>query len=422
MEKINIPKKGQMVLGANQYYDMDCHKTKINNNVLVVGASGTGKTRGIVEPNILRATGSYIISDPKGRLYDQYKKYLENKGYEVLLLDFTKPQRSKCYNPMKYIHTEQDIVKLAHMIIYAEKNLKGNMDPFWDQAASMMLSAAIGYLWQYCQPEYQNLNEALRILNMMEPEMSERKIVGKLFEGARRENPDSVAIRHYDKLKNLPERTFESIHICATTRLAAVDTKEMRGVLKSDDLDIPGIGRKKTALFVCVSDNDRSLDSIVNIFFTQAMNELCAEADSRKSGSLKVPVQFILDDFATNVSVEGFPRMISSIRSRGISTMLMIQAEGQLQQSYEKDAETIISNCDSYVYLGSNDLETCKRISERLNVPLDKILYMPVGKGWLFRRGNRPVSISGIDIDEYEKHITRNNCDKTINLANDLIA
>ena len=215
-------------------------------------------------------------------------------------------------------------------------------------------------------------------------------------------NPDSYAVNMYSKFRVAANRTLRSILITVNARLGLFDTPELNEMTATDDIDIASIGQKKTALFVVVSDTDRSLDGLVNIFFTQAMNELCRYADkSCEHNTLPVPVRFILDDFATNCKIEDFPRMIASIRSRGISTMLMIQAESQLTEGYGYDGRTIIGNCDSYVYMGGNDVETAKAVAERCDMPLKKILNMPVGTNWIFRRGQAPVNAKNIDLDEY---------------------
>lgn len=195
---------------------------------------------------------------------------------------------------------------------------------------------------------------------------------------------------------------MKSILISVNSRLGHFDTPELSKMMAYDDIDIASIGRKKTALFVVVSDTDRSLDKLANLFFTQTMNELCWIADKEcENNSLPVPVRFILDDFATNCKISEFPRMIASIRSRGISTMLMIQAESQLTENYGYDGKTIIGNCDTYVYLGGNDVETAKAVAERCDVPVKKILNMPIGRNWVFRRGQAPVNGYIFDLDRF---------------------
>lgn len=394
-----------LILGQDQYYSLDSYKTKLNNNVLVVGTSGSGKTRSIVTPNLLQGVGSYIVSDPKGNLYRKYKDILESMGYEVKKLDFTEPIHSAHYNFFRYIRCTQDIVKVAHMLIYQYKNEGGHMDPFWDQASQLLVQSVIAYLWEAWGDKEQNLHRVLQLIGLCQANgdlSEETSTLDRMMEKHGEKNPDSYAVNMYSKFRVAANRTLRSILITVNARLGLFDTPELNEMTATDDIDIASIGRKKTALFVVVSDTDRSLDGLVNIFFTQAMNELCRYADkSCEHNTLPIPVRFILDDFATNCRIEDFPRMIASIRSRGISTMLMIQAESQLTEGYGYDGRTIIGNCDSYVYMGGNDIETAKAVAERCDMPLKKILNMPVGTNWIFRRGQAPVNAKNLDLDEY---------------------
>ena len=393
-----------LILGQDQYYSLDSYKTKLNNNVLVVGTSGSGKTRSIVTPNLLQGVGSYIVSDPKGNLYRKYKDILESMGYEVKKLDFTEPTHSVHYNFFRYIRCTQDIGKVAHMLIYQYKTEGGHMDPFWDQASQLLVQSVIAYLWEAWGDKEQNLHRVLQLIGLCQAygDLSEEtSTLDRMMEKHGEKNPDSYAVNMYSKFRVAANRTLRSILITVNARLGLFDTPELNEMTATDDIDIASIGQKRTALFVVVSDTDRSLDGLVNIFFTQAMNELCRYADkSCEHNTLPVPVRFILDDFATNCKIEDFPRMIASIRSRGISTMLMIQAESQLTEGYGYDGRTIIGNCDSYVYMGGNDIETAKAVAERCDMPLKKILNMPVGTNWIFRRGQAPVNAKNLDLDE----------------------
>lgn len=393
-----------MILGQDRYYSLDSYETKVNNNVLVVGTSGAGKTRSIVTPNLLQATGSYVVSDPKGNLYKKYKRYLEEQGYVVNKLDFTDPRNSAHYNFFRYINSTQDIVKIAHMLIYQRKG-GHHTDPFWDEASQLLVQAVIAYLRERCKPNDQNLRSVLKLVNLCQAEgnLEENKTtLDRMMEELGRRNPDSYALSMYTKFRVAADRTLRSIMISVNSRLGLFDTPELNEMTYSDDIDISSIGKRKTALFVIVSDTDRSMDGLANIFFTQAMNELCRYADTECEDScLPVPVRFILDDFATNCKIEEFPRMIASIRSRGISTMLMIQAESQLTESYGYDGKTIIGNCDTYVYLGSNDVETAKAVAERCNIPVKKVLNMPVGTNWIFRRGQDPIYGHNFDLEPF---------------------
>lgn len=404
--------RNTLILGENQYYSLDCYRTKLNNNVLVVGTSGAGKTRSIVTPNLLQATGSYVLSDPKGNLYKKYKNYLEEQGYVVKKLDFTDPEHSAHYNFFRYIKNTQDIVKIAHMLVYQGK--KGmSPDPFWDQAGQLLMQSVMAYLIEELDSKEQNLHNILKAINLCyrNGDLDERKNpLDCMMEDLGRKNPDSYALSTYTKFRVAADKTLKSILITVNARLGLFDTPEIIKMTASDDIDIASIGKKKTALFVVVSDTDRSLDGLVNIFFTQAMNELCRVADKEcEDNCLPVPVRFILDDFATNCKIEEFPRMIASIRSRGISAMLMIQAESQLTESYGQDGKTIIGNCDTYVYLGGNDVETAKAVAERCDTPVKKILNMPVETNWIFRRGQAPINARNFELENYlaEKKIVQ---------------
>ena len=395
---------GKMILAENQEYSLNCYETQLNNNVLVVGASGAGKTRSIVTPNLLEATGSYIVSDPKGNLYKKYGDYLKEKGYVVKKLDFADPENSEKYNFFRYINSTQDIVSVAHMLIYGES--KGNhQDPFWDQSSQLLVQALISYLRESQRPEEQNLHNLLKLVTICcaSGDMdSKESMMDCLMKDHGRVHPDSYAVKTYDKFRTAASKTLRSILITINAKLGLFDTPEIKEMTADDEMNIPASGQEKTAIFVVVSDTDRSMDPLVNLFFTQAMNQLCRYADRHCEDScLPVPVRFILDDFATNCKIAQFPRMIASIRSRGISTMLMIQAESQLASSYGDDWATIIGNCDTYVYLGGNDVKTAQAVAERADVPMKKILNMPVGTNWIFRRGQAPVNGRNFDLETY---------------------
>lgn len=393
----------RMILGENQIYSLDCFETQMNNNVLVVGTSGSGKTRSVVTPNILEATGSYIISDPKGSLYKKYSKYLQKKGYKVKKLDFVNSEKSCHYNFFNYIHNTRDIVKMAHILMSEER--PGNADPFWTESSEILLQAVMAYMFETCEKEECTLKNILWLISKCQIDENDsecKTILDIMFEDYKKINPESFAVGQYEKFRIAAGKTLKSIMISVNAKLATYDIPEIREMTKEDDIDIPRIGDEKTALFVVVSDTDRSLDGLANVFFTQAMNELCMHADNDcEDESLKMHVRFILDDFATNCKIYDFPRMISSIRSRNISVMLIIQAESQLRGYYKEDEKTIIGNCDSYLYLGCNDVETATEISKRANVPLSKILYMPVGTNWLFRRGQQPINGKNLRLESY---------------------
>lgn len=396
---------GKFIAAEGCEYSLDDFETNLNNNVLIVGGSGTGKTRKIVTPNIKQAVGSYFICDPKGQLYKVWGKYLVDKGYKIRLVDFIHPDMSDGYNPMDYLKISQDIAKLASVITNSKESEGTRCDPYWDRMTILLLCAIIGYMKETNSKEM-TFREILRLVRLGEREDSDDKSseLRKLFDSHKRRHPDSWACEKFEAVDTAPYKTYDCIRSTLAAKFSALDTEELRMMMKKGGFDFTSVAREKTAVFVTVSDTDRTMDPLVNIFFTQAMNELCTYADDKCSdGRLPIPVRFILDDFATNCRIDEFPRMISSIRSRALSVMLMIQSEAQLRQGYEHDAQTIISNCDTYLYLGGNDVQTAKAVSERCDKPLNEVLYMPVGHCWVFRRGSQPKFARLADPDKRER-------------------
>lgn len=401
-------RENDVILAQDQYYSMNCKETRINNNVLVVGTAGCGKTRSIVSPNILQASGSYVISDPKGLLHKKYGRYLREKGYQVKVLDFIHPEMSAHYNFFNYIHSSQDIVKIAHMLMACNTDTGyTGKDPFWEEAAEILLSSLIAYLWESRPRDEQTLRSVFKLTaacKVDENNTSDKTALDRLFDEVKRRSPESFALSQYEKFRIGAGKTLRSVLISLNARLGRYDFKEMQKMTGKDDLYISSIGQRKTAVFVIISDKDRSMDGYANLFMSQTMDELCRFADDRcPNGELNVPVRFILDDFATNCIIADFPRMIASIRSRGISTMLMIQCESQLEEYYGHNGRTIIGNSDTYIYMGGNDLETAKAVAVRCDLPLKKILYMPIGTNWIFRRGQLPINAKNFDLNAFER-------------------
>ncbi len=399
--------ENMLILAQDQYYSLNNFETRLNSNVLIVGTSGAGKTRSIVEPNILQAVGSYIISDPKGNLYARYKEYLENLSYRVIKLEFTDPRNSEHYNFFHYIRDTQDILKVAHMLVYPEKTDK-TIDPFWDSAAQLLLQSLIAYVMETMPPEAWTLESIMTLICMCEIEENDASCetpLDILMEGRKREDKDAYSVKTYRKFRIAAGRTLRSIMITLFARLGLFDVPEINELLKTDSIDIPSIGKEKTALFVVVSDTDRSLDVLVNVFFTQAMNELCRFADKEcKDNRLPVSTRFIMDDFGTNCVISGLDRAIASIRSREISMMLMIQAESQLFQAYGDNGRTIRGCCDSFVYLGGSDIETARSVAERADLPVKRIMNMPIGECWVFRRGQQPINAKIFDLESFKRY------------------
>ncbi len=393
---------GKMIIAKNKEYNLNSYETRLNNNVIVVGGSGAGKTTSVVMPNILQATGSYIVTDPKGNLYRKLGPDLKNKGYRVLSLDLSNPNGLTRYNFIDYIREEQDVIKMAHVLMSAAgSECFHYQNAYFYNAGELVIASALAMM-KFVQETEKDSNEFMKITSILnyaakllstsnDPEDSP-------FYGLEQEGNAwfDLGKRLVTTIEGgLASETASSILSTIGSVLGKLNTQSVERMMLSElnVLDIRSIGLIKTALFVRVSDTDRSLDALANIFFTQAMDVLCHLADTMcKNESLLIPVRFIMDDFATNCTIEDFPRMISSIRSRNISVMLLLQAESQLEERYGRDAATIIGNCDTYLYMGGNDLNTAKRVAERADIPYTKILSMPVGSNWIFRRGEKPFN------------------------------
>ena len=399
-----------LVLGANNYYSMDGKKTHINNNVLVVGRSGSGKTRYLVKPNLLQLNGSYVVSDPKGQLYKEFKDYFEANGYDVLHMDFIHPEKSTHYNPLAKIRNTQDITRIAHAIVYSNE---GKMpDPFWESNSVLLLSALIGYLYE--TPTIAKKNKNITKLQELasfcsrdsltslpgERHLSKMSVLmEKHNEQMKKLGKKSWAYLQYQKVNSNPDRTFLCILTTLYTKLLIFDSEEVQAMVSKDGIDFEMLGQKPTALFIEVSDTDRSMDVLSNLFFTQLLHSLCTYADEKcENGALPIPVQFILDDYTTNVKIIGLDNYISNIRSRNISLMLMLQELSQLDACYGKSSQTIISNSASCLYLGGT-FQSSSEFSKWANRPVHEFLNMPIDSCWLFRIGQKPGKVDFVDVD-----------------------
>ncbi|MGN1086825.1 MAG: VirD4-like conjugal transfer protein, CD1115 family [Porcipelethomonas sp.] len=402
----NASESKSMILPNGDIVSMDGYSTRLNNNVIAMGTSGASKTRSVVTPNLLAGVGSYIISDPKGNLHSKYRRYLEERGYEVIRLDFIHPEKSDGYNPFSYINTPSEMMKLSHYLTYGGKKTDSRADPYWDNNAEILLSAIIGYMVESGMPDCEkNISAITGLLSMINAQKIEDgencKFDNKINE-LRNDEKEPWCYMQYQKIKQAPAKTLDCILTTVYANLGSLDTPEINEMMLKETIDFSMIGREKTAVFVEVSDTDRSRDTLVNTFYTQAMNALCTFADEECPDSrLPVPVRFMLDDFGTNCRIDGFENMISNIRSRNISAMIVLQSESQLENGYGFSAHTIMDNCDTFIYMGGNDVETALTISRRANKSLTQILDMPVGTNWVFRRGDKPRFSRTIDLDEY---------------------
>lgn len=402
---------GGMILPNGEVVSMDGIKTRLNNNVIAMATSGGGKTRSVLTPNLLAGVGSYVVSDPKGNLMSKYGSYMKHLGYDIVHFDFVHPERSDGYNPLCYVKTPDEILKLAHYLTYAGKSEFTSADPFWDKCGELLLSVVIAFMVDAEFPvEKRNFGEIGNLLTHIEADRimdGERCKFDKELDWLRsvykkKHDREPWCYQQYLKFRMTPAKTMHTILVTIQSNIGALDTPEIHEMMTKPTIDFRRIGQRKTAVFIGVSDTDRSRDILVNTFYSQAMNRLCTFADEECEDSrLPVSVRFMLDDFGTNCRIEGFENMISNIRSRNISATIILQSESQLARGYGSSAHTIMDNCDTLIYMGGNDVNTAEMIAKRADKPLTEILDMPVGTNWLFRRGEKPVHSRSVDLDEY---------------------
>ncbi len=341
-----------------------------NKNILVIGGSGSGKTRFFVKPNLLQMHSSYVVTDPKGTVLLEVGKALKEGGYAIKVLNTINFKKSMHYNPLAYIRSEKDILKLVNTII---ANTKGegsqSGEDFWVKAERLYYSALIGYIWYEAPESEKNLNTLIEMINASEAREDDESFenpIDLLFKELEAENPEHFAVRQYKKYKLAAGKTAKSILISCGARLAPFDIKELRDLTEYDELQLDTLGDTKTALFVIISDTDDTFNFIVSIMYTQLFNLLCDKADDEYGGRLPVHVRFILDEFANIGQIPKFDKLIATIRSREISAAIILQAQSQLKAIYKDNADTIVGNCDTMLFLGGKEKTTLKEISEIL--------------------------------------------------------
>lgn len=343
-----------------------------NKNVIVIGGSGSGKTRFYLKPNLMQMPEkvSYVITDPKGTLLPECGKMLVKHGYQIRVLNTINFSKSMHYNPFPYIHSEKDILKLVNTII---ENTKGEGEKagedFWVKAERLLYSALIGFVWYEAPEEEQNFTTILEFINASETKEDDENFqnaVDLLFEELEQENPEHFAVRQYQKYKLAAGKTAKSILISCGARLAPFDIKELRDLMSYDELQLDLIGDRKTAFFVIISDTDTTFNFVVAMMYTQLFNLLCERADDVYHGRLPYHVRLLLDEFSNIGKIPMWDKLIATIRSREISASIILQSKSQLKTMYKDAAETIIGNCDSMLFLGGKEESTLKDISEML--------------------------------------------------------
>ena len=350
-------KKG-IILAEDNYLPVD---KRGNVNVLVVGGSGSGKSASYSIPNAFQMLGSYVFTDPKGELYDRTAGYLKQHGYEIKVLNLVKPQYSDGYNPLMHISSEIDVDVIANTIVKGQKSDGGGSDPFWDDSAEMLLKALIYYLMAARPEEEQNLAscaELVRAANSNGGSNLLTELISKL-------PYDHPARMNYKSIEIAPEKTYSSILSTLQSKLGKFDSKEIAELTSTDTIRFEDIGNKKTAVYVISSDTHAAYDFLLTIFFSQMIQQLYNFADDN-GGKLKVPTYFILDEFANIGKIPDFDKKISTSRSRKISFSVILQNLDQLEAIYDKSYETIIGNCDTHVFLGSNSYKTVEYFSKAL--------------------------------------------------------
>ena len=341
-----------------------------NKNILVIGGSGSGKTRFFCKPSLLQAHSSYVVTDPKGTLLPEVGTFLRRKKYRIKCLNLINFKKSMKYNPLAYIRSEKDILKLVNALIM---NTKGegekSGEDFWVKAERLYYTALIGYIWYEAPEEEKNFITLLDLINASEAREDDETYqspVDLLFAELEAKEPDHFAVSQYKKFKMAAGKTLKSILISCGARLAPFDIKELRELMEYDELELDTLGDEKTALFVILSDTDSTFNFVCALMYSQLFNLLCDKADDFYGGRLPVHVRLILDEFANIGQIPNFDKLIATIRSREISAAIILQSQSQLKTIYKDAADTIVGNCDSTLFLGGKEKTTLKEISELL--------------------------------------------------------
>ena len=365
-----FPKSENKLMTQNVSIGLNAKKHRRNLNTLVCGGSGAGKTRFYCKPNLMQANTSFVILDPKGEIVRDVGKLLEAKGYEIKVLDLISMEKSHCYNPFVYLRNDNDIQRLVTNL-FKSTTPKGSQsnDPFWDTAASMLLLALVFYLHYEAPEDEQNfamVMEMLRAGAIEDEEEPRPSPLDNLFSELEYENPEHIALKYYHSYHSGSAKTLKSIQITLAARLEKFNLESLASLTSTDELELETLGEKKTALFALIPDNDTSFNFLVSILYTQLFQQLFYSADHIHGGSLPIPVHFLMDEFA-NVSLpDDFDKILSVMRSRSVSVSIILQNLAQLKALFEKQWESIVGNCDEFLYLGGNEQSTHKYVSELL--------------------------------------------------------
>lgn len=358
------------ILTQNVSVGLDGRKHRRNLNTLVCGGSGAGKTRFFAKPNLCQANSSYVVLDPKGELLRDTGNLLSAKGYDIKVLDLINMEKSHCYNPFVYLRSDNDIQRLVTNL-FKNTTPKGSQsqDPFWDQAATMLLLALIFYLHYEAPPEEQNfpmVMEMIRAGEVREDDEAYKSALDILFERLEMRNPEHIALKYYRSYHSGSGKTLKSIQITLISRLEKFNLESLASITQNDELALWSIGEKKTAVFAIIPDNDSSFSFLVGMLYTQLFQQLYYQADVIHGGRLPVHVHFLMDEFANVALPDEFDKLLSTMRSRELSVSIIIQNLAQLKALFEKQWESIVGNCDEFLYLGGNEQSTHEYVSKLL--------------------------------------------------------
>ena len=364
------PATANKILTQSVSIGLDGRKHKRNLNILVCGGSGAGKTRFFAKPNVMNANTSFVCLDPKGELLRDTGNLLKAKGYDITVIDLINMEKSYCYNPFVYLRSDNDIQRLVTNL-FKNTTPKGSQpqDPFWDQAAQMLLLALVFYLHYEAPTEEQNfpmVMEMIRAGEVQEDSDDYRSPLDELFDRLEMEKPEHIALKYYRNYRSGSAKTLKSIQITLVARLEKFNLESLAGITQTDEMELWSLGERKTAIFAVIPDNDSSFNFLIGMLYTQLFQQLYYQADVVHSGRLPVHVHFVMDEFANVALPDEFDKLLATMRSREISVSIIIQNLAQLKALFEKQWESIVGNCDEFLYLGGNEQSTHEYVSKLL--------------------------------------------------------
>lgn len=398
--------KYKMILSENHTAEFGY---KENANIVLLGSVGTYKTRSHILPNIINQDDiSMVIADTKGELEEKTANILKEKGYVVKSIDFNHPEESlNHFNPFSYIRTPEEILEFSKIIV-SDLVKSYNQDPYWDDTATLLINAVASYLVFECRPSERTFVNLQKLIfaHLINDDVNFKSPLSIIFEDLEKAKPECFAVKQWKAFKVIggSVKTLSTIMSVTLSKFSQFLTPAIEELTAYDDINFFDIGKQKTALFVRVSDVDRSKDKLVSIFYTVLLNKLREEADSQPDKGLPIHTHFFLDDFCTNCVIPNFDNYISCLRSREISATLVIQNESQLKKIYDISYNTIISNCIYYLFLGSSDIHACTEISKRMNLPLDKVLYKKQDEIFILKNFNKPIVDKIYDIQSHKDY------------------